>query len=99
MQDDKSFFQISILYMDTVQAKYSKPILPTMQLCKTFRGGKKNLPKEREREFKNMMGNGRWSFKGFGIMMPTFRFCLRGASEDFVGVGALMETSKSVVGG
>ncbi len=32
-------------------------------------------------------------------MMPTFRFCLRGASEDFVGVGALMETSKSVVGG
>jgi hypothetical protein len=81
--------------MDTIQAKYSKPILPTMQLCKTFRGGKKKT----QREFKNMMFDGRWSFKGFGILMPTFRFCLRGASEDFVGVGALVETSKSVVGG
>jgi hypothetical protein len=87
--------------MDTIQAKYSKPILPTMQLCKTFRGGKKkNLQKTKtQREFKNMMFDGRWSFKGFGILMPTFRFCLRGASEDFVGVGALVETSKSVVGG
>jgi hypothetical protein len=85
--------------MDTIQAKYSKPILPTMQLCKTFRGSKKKNSKKIEREFKNMMFDGRWSFKGFGIMMPTFRFCLRGASEDFVGVGALMETSKSVVGG
>jgi len=85
--------------MDTIQAKYSKPILPTMQLCKTFSGGKKKPPQKKEREFKNMMFDGRWSFKGFGIKMPTFRFCLRGASEDFVGVGALVETSKSVVGG
>jgi hypothetical protein len=75
---------------------------PFFQLCSSAKPSeevKKNLIKKKKREFKNMMGDGRWSFKGFGIMMPTFRFCLRGASEDFVGVGALMETSKSVVGG
>lgn len=58
LQDDKSFFQISILYMDTIQAKYSKPILPTMQLCKTFRGGKKNLPRKKKERVQEH--DGKW---------------------------------------
>jgi hypothetical protein len=75
--------------MDTIQAKYSKPILPTMQLCKTFRGGKKNLPKKKKREFKNMMGNGRWSFKGFGIMMPHLPLLLERSERRLRGSRSL----------